>query len=305
MWRFVTSERVADMDQILRGRTVFPTNADYNDPGGIHDDATAQELGFRGGTIAGSAHLDTFVPLLLQAFGDEWFRSGSLSIYFRHATTDGEPTEAFVELPENVTVPASTLQARVWISTPDGTVIGEGTASVGVSPEGIHTALGQRDLRHDPANARILAGVERGQVLGPESRHISAARVAHGCDHRITEPLDWYRQPSPWGGPIAPPSALIDLYSQVAGNALLAQLGSAVGMWGALEVRFHDGPLVLDADYDVEAVVASVSDSPKTEILWFDAFARQQGRLVASGRVLSRFVKSSSPLYADSTRTTD
>lgn len=299
MWRFVTSGKVADMDQILRGRTVCPTNADYNDPGGIHDDATAQELGFRGGTIAGSAHLDTFVPLLVHAFGDEWFRTGSLSIYFRHATTDGEATEAFVELPENTVLPAENMQARVWISTPEGTVIGEGTASVGALPEGTDTALGQRDLRHDPANARILAGVERGEVLGPGSRQISAARVAHGCDHRITEPLEWYRQPSPWGGPIAPPSALIDLFSQVAGDALLPQLGSAVGMWGALEVRFHDGPFLLDREHEVHAEVVSISDSPKTEILWYDAFARQRGRLVVSGRVLSRFVKASSPLYDD------
>ena len=69
-------------------------------------------------------------------------------------------------------------------------------------------------------------------------------------------------------------------------------------MWGALEVRHHNGPLLLDANYDVEAVVVSVSDSPKTEILWYDAFARSSGQIVASGRVLSRFVKASSALYA-------
>ena len=34
----------------------------------IHDDATAQNLGFRGGTIAGSIHLDQFPPVLMAAF---------------------------------------------------------------------------------------------------------------------------------------------------------------------------------------------------------------------------------------------
>lgn len=289
------------MTRLLRGRTVRPTNAHYNDPGGIHDDATAQDLGFRGGTIAGSAHLDTFVPLLLEVFGDEWFRSGSLSIYFRHATTDGERTEAFVEVPFDVALPLTDHQARVWIATPDGAVIGEGTASVGTPPEGAATALGQRDLRHDPTNARILANVELGRVLGPSERQITFERVAVGCEARITEPLAWYQGPSPWGGPVAPPSALIDLFSQAVGDALLPELGDAVGMWGALEVRHHNGPLLLETNYQVDAVVVSVSDSPKTEILWYDAFARSNGQVVASARVLSRFVKASSALYPSET----
>lgn len=287
------------MNQILRGRTVCPTNSDYNDPGGIHDDSTARELGFRGGTIAGSAHLDSFVPLLVQAFGDEWFRSGSLSLYFRHATTDGEPAEAFVELAAEGVLPVGDTQARVWISTPDGVIVGEGTASVGMPGDGVRTALGARDLRHDPHQARILAAVELGQVLGPVARRIAGERVADACRTRITEPLDWYTTASPWGGPVAPPSALIDLYSQVAGEALLPILGEAVGMWGALEVRFHDGPVLLDTVYEVDAVVTSVSDSPKTEVLWYDAYVRDHGRLVASGRVLSRFVKASSSLYPE------
>lgn len=288
-----------NVTQTLCGRTVCPTNRDYNDPGGIHDDATARNLGFRGGTIAGSAHLDTFVPLLLQAFGDEWFCSGSLSLYFRHATTDGEPTQAFVELPADTGLPATNAQARVWMSTPDGAIIGEGTASAGVLGDRVFTALGSRDLRHDPAGARILAGVELGQKLGPVERKISGERVADACRTRCTEPLDWYTSSSPWGGSVAPPSALIDLFSQVAGDALLPTIGPAVGMWGALEVRFHDGPVLVDTAYDVEAVVTSVSDSPKTEVLWYDAFVRDGGRLVATGRVLSRFVKASSARYAD------
>ena len=59
--------------------------------GSIHDDATATVLGFRGGTVAGSIHMDQFPPLLLEAFGQGWFETGSLSLYFRYATTDGEP----------------------------------------------------------------------------------------------------------------------------------------------------------------------------------------------------------------------
>jgi hypothetical protein len=297
MWRFETYERVADVTKIVRGRTVRPTNADYNDPGGIHDDATAQELGFRGGTIAASAHLDTFVPVLLNVFGDEWFRTGSLSMYFRHATTDGEPTHAFVELPGVLgdELPLQECQVRAVLEMSDGTLVGEGTASVG-SP-GEPTALESRDLRHDPSAARILRDVTLGEVLGPFAAAVNGARVARGCEHRITEVLDWYRGPSPFGGSIAPPSALIDLFANVAGEALLPRLGQAVGMWGAMEVRHHGGPLFVDHLYDVTVTVTSIGDSPKTEILWYNAEAHDGQTLVASARILSRFVKASSPLY--------
>ena len=34
--------------------------------GSIHDDATAERLGFRGGTVAGDIHMNQFPPVLLQ-----------------------------------------------------------------------------------------------------------------------------------------------------------------------------------------------------------------------------------------------
>lgn len=283
------------MYKIIRGRTVHPTNADYNDPGGIHDDATAQGLGFRGGTIAGSSHMDTFVPTLLTVFGEEWFRTGSLSMYFRHATTDGEPTHAFVEVPDDASMPMADAQVRAVVEMTDSTLVGEGTASAGAHAD--PTALGGRDLRHDPSAARILGGVSLGEVLGPVAATVDGARLARGCERRITEVLDWYRGPSPFGGAIAPPSALIDLFANVAGEALLPRLGEAVGMWGAMEVRHHHGPLFVDHPYDVTITVAAVGDSPKTEILWYDAAAHDRGVVVATARVLSRFVKASSTLY--------
>ncbi len=283
------------MTRIILGRTVRPTNADYNDPGGIHDDATAQGLGFRGGTIAGSSHMDTFVPVLLGAFGEDWFRSGSLSLYFRHATTDGEPTSALIEVPDDATTPLRDAQVRAVVEMSDGTLVGEGTASVGSPNE--PTALDARDLRHDPSAARILRNVVLGEVFGPVPALVDGARLARGCERRITEVLEWYRKPSPFGGAIAPPSALIDLFANVAGAALLPRLGEAVGMWGAMEVRHHHGPLFVDRSYDVTITIAAVGDSPKTEILWYDAAAHDAGTLVATARVLSRFVKASSPLY--------
>ena len=79
------------MDNVIAGPVRTPRNISASERGSIHDDATAAALGFRGGTVAGSIDLDQFPPLLLEAFGQRWFETGSLSLYLRYATTDGEP----------------------------------------------------------------------------------------------------------------------------------------------------------------------------------------------------------------------
>ena len=56
--------------------------------GSIHDDETAAELGFRGGTVAGDVHMNQFPPVLLKIFGNEWFERGNLSLSFKNATID-------------------------------------------------------------------------------------------------------------------------------------------------------------------------------------------------------------------------
>ena len=47
-------------------------NASQQAKGSIHNDEVATKLGFRGGTVAGSIHLELFPPLLVEAFGPRW-----------------------------------------------------------------------------------------------------------------------------------------------------------------------------------------------------------------------------------------
>lgn len=68
--------------------------------------------------------------------------------------------------------------------------------------------------------------------------------------------------------------------------------------FGAIEVARHNGPFFQDQPYIVNAQVVAVGESPKTESLWFDSTARDsEGRLVATQRMMLRFMKESSPLY--------
>ena len=80
-----------------------PRNLSINSKGSIHDDATATELGFRAGTVAGDIHLEQFGGILVSAFGQQWCETGSLSMYFMHATADAEPVEATLDIGESQT----------------------------------------------------------------------------------------------------------------------------------------------------------------------------------------------------------
>jgi hypothetical protein len=137
-------------------------------------------------------------------------------------------------------------------------------------------------------------GVEK-VSLGRERQ---AGRIARGL---CSGPLDWYTGPSPWGGPIAAPSAAVELLWAPPTRALRGHTGPAVGLFGAIEIAHRDGPIRLDATYTVAGRVAAVGYSPKTEYLWFDSTASdEEGREVASMRMLLRFMKASSPHYATS-----
>ena len=309
---------------VITGPSRHGRNLSIDAEGSIHDDATAQKIGFRGGTVAGDVHLDQFAPLLLEAFGPTWFETGSLSLYFTHATTDGEPVVAFVERPTAGSRPqgvgrsgeqrseaaqhspsdtagsaGNNVQVKAWMETPEGVVVCQGTASVGTPTE--PTALYARDLRPmEPSALRILAGVVVGETLdGGTMQPRGAEQAIRLQQGLVSEPLDWYVHTTPWGGPIASPLTTAQLLHWEPVQALARRLPPSVGMFGAVEIRYVKGPILLDEQYCVTGVVVAVSDSPKTEVLWYDTVARDGGgEVVATCRMMTRFVKASSPLYA-------
>jgi hypothetical protein len=283
--------------EVLAGPVRMPRNLAAGVAGSIHDDVTAKALGFRGGTVAGSIHMDQFPPLALRAFGNGWFEEGSLSLYFRHATTDGEPVCAFIEQPPR----QRDVQVRAWATTSDDVVVAEGTAGWGDPPES--SALRSRDLRPvDPAQLRILAGFKPGAELGQVTIKPNGERQRQRIEHDgMTEPLDWYTGPSPWGGPIAAPSAVVDLLYARLLDGVKRSMGDHVGLFGAIEIRFGSGPVFLDSTYRVIGEVVAVSQTPKTEVLWFDSRAYDaSGKLAVEMRMMLRQLKQSSPLYGAS-----
>ena len=264
-------------------------------PGSIHDDATATKLGFRGGTVAGSIHLELFPPLLLKAFGKRWFERGTISTYFLNATTDREAVRAFLKEPP---LDATDAQVDVWIERDDGLRVAEGTASVGSPDE--PTALLRRPLdRFDTGQLRILGGLK----VGDRFEECGAFLTKDTMTERmkvITEPLEWYATPSPWGGAIATPATMVQLLYSQSIATLRSKLGQAVGLFGAIELRNINGPVLVEHPYRVSGSIVALGQSPKTEYMWFEtALNEPAGERIAEMRMLLRFMKASSPLYKD------
>jgi hypothetical protein len=281
---------------IQGGQLVGPLRRSVNQAQGvrdsIHNDAVASKLGFRGGTVAGSIHLELFPPLLAQAFGERWFERGTLSVNFRNPTTDREPVRAFVAQPST----EGDAQVDVRIEREDGLLVGEGTASVGDVDE--PSALLQLDLdRFDSGDLKILAGMSKGDPI-PESDVAMPAEVQTARLDVITEPLASYTD-SKWGGPIASPATIVHFLYGYPARIIGKNAGRAVGLFGAIEVRHVDGPLVLDRTYRVGGEIVAVGQSPKTEYIWFESYANDaDGTRIAEMRMQLRWMKASSPLYS-------
>ena len=285
-------------DGVIRGPVRRPTNAARSQRGSIHDDDTATKLGFRGGTVAGSIHMDQFPPLLLEAFGNTWFERGSLSLYFTNATTDGEPVQAFVDQPAPG---SSAAQVKAWMDRGDGMRVAEGTAAVGTPGE--PTALAARDLRPSkPEELRMFSDLRAGQALEEAEVELAAKDLRARIEKNLlTEPLNFYTEDSSWGGPIAAPSTMVGLLYRSASGQLHRSTGGAVGLFGAIEIRNIDGPVLLDRTYRITGTILAAGQSPKTEYVWFETGADdvERGVRVAELRMLLRFMKASSSLYAE------
>ncbi len=289
------NEQIELRDHLFVGPLRRSVNNARNISGSIHDDAMATKLGFRGGTVAGSIHLELFPPLLLKAFGQGWFERGTISLYFLNATTDREAVRAFLKEPPH---DATDAQVDVWIERDDGMRVAEGTASVG-RPED-PTALLRRPLdRFDAGQVRSLGSLNVGDRFEVCNALLTKDVMAERMKV-ITDPLEWYTKPSPWGGAIATPATMVQLLYAQSIATLRGKLGQAVGLYGAIELRNINGPVLVERPYRVSGSIVALGQSPKTEFMWFEtALDEAAGRRIAEMRMLLRFMKASSPLYKD------
>jgi hypothetical protein len=244
----------------------------YDSHASIHDDATAQKLGFQGGTIEGPTHFSQFVPLCVQQWGIDWFRTGCLSAHYRNPVFEGEAVEAILAKPLG-----GARQSEISMIKRDSTEVLRGTASVGLNapPTALELRLSELKPLTDPV---ILYDIKLG--LKTQRQRVRMAFDQNMGElypfslrqklELITEDSPVYSSTSdnPFGRPIIPMEMLSVLFQYRAREDHLPSRGPAVGLFADQEIRLLNGPLFVDQEYELEREVVAVSGSRRTESLW-------------------------------------
>ncbi len=284
------------LDGGLMGPVRRPTNASRDAKGSIHDDATAQKLGFKGGTVAGSIHMEQFPPLLAQALGEDWYRTGSLSTYFLNATTDGEPVQAFVGPVSDR--PEGGRRADVWmLDETTGLKVLEGSASVGLLDQTSDLRI-RIPMVRPPGELRLLKSSKVGDMVTDIPVRVTLERSLERVT-LITEDLPAYHDANPFGEIVCAPTMVVDAMRSVE-VPLWRPTSTYVGLFGAIEVQMLDGPMFVDHDYLCDGKVLALSDSPKTEVIWYETTLKDANdkRPVARMILMSRLLKASATVWA-------
>ena len=112
---------------------------------------------------------------------------------------------------------------------------------------------------------------------------------------RITEAIPAYRDDN-----VLSPAQVIHL-AHMTRKAVMAKVAQpSVGLFGALEIEQYAGPLKAGVDYLARTKVLKFSESPKTENVWYRAWAADPdtGEDVGSMLMYLRYMKGSSKHYA-------
>jgi hypothetical protein len=277
---------VADAARVWTGDFRAPRNSAAQAKGSIHDDATASKLGFKGGTVAGSIHMDQFVPGLVEIYGPRWFETGAISLYFTQATVDAERVRATVEAGEE--------RCRLTMHNEAGAQICEGAAGLGRDPQSELSKRMAAQTPAEPGRLRILAAMEIGEEHHDLPIRIEPESLADYLK-RATEPLAEYRNDG-----VLPPAQLVHMTHMTRKAVLTRAAQPSVGLFGALEVEQIAGPLRAGVDYLAQTKVLKLSESPKTENVWYEVIftAKEGGPDLGRVLYLLRFMKGSSPLWA-------
>ena len=252
-----------------------PINQWSEKPNSIHNDAVATKIGMRGGTIPGTVHLDHFVPLIQEAWGLDWFRSGAISMYYTYATTHKEEVRAVMDRPSG----KKGEKLDAYVETPVETIVAKGSVSIGNPSEPNYVAsLQLANARRN--ELRILADLETG-VQCPAVKDLVPTDGGGSGEYE-----DCVVYPA-------------SMYGILNAGFPVRTVKPAVGFFGATEIRVINGPIRLNTEYCRKGTVVCVGASPRTEFAWVDSqlIEKATGLVIAEMRHMTRWMKASSELW--------
>ena len=279
----------------------------YDSHTSIHDDATAQKLGFQGGTIEGPTHFSQFAPLCENLWGNAWFETGCISAHYRNPSFEGEEVQAILAKPGS-----GQRQCNIQMVKRDGTEVLRGTVSVG--QDAPMTALDRRLTELKPlADPVILRDVQVGmktkrQTVRMDFDQSMGELYPFSLGEKlavITETSAFYRAEgtagNPWGRPIIPIEMISVLCQYTARQDRMPLRGPAVGLFADQEIRLTKGPLYVGEAYEIDREIVFLSGSRRTESLWVKTrvYAPGQTEVLATMLLNSATMKESYAPYAE------
>jgi acyl dehydratase len=130
----------------------------------IHSDEVARQYGFSGGLVPGVTVFAYMTRPVLDAFGEDWLRHGTIGGRFLQPVYEGEEVRAEASVGDD---DAGRPTAAVTVQKPDGEVAATGIATVPTesvpAPEPDTYAVAPWPAAKEPAGERSLAA---GRVLG-------------------------------------------------------------------------------------------------------------------------------------------
>jgi hypothetical protein len=265
----------------------------YDSHASIHDDATAQKLGFQGGTIEGPTHFSQFAPLCVSLWGNAWFETGCISAHYRNPSFAGEEVQAIVAKAKS-----GQQQSAIQMVKRDGTEVLRGSASVGDAK--LPSALDQRLSELKPlADPVILRDVKVGMKTGRQTVRMDFdQKMGELYPFTLTDKLEVITEPSPfyrndpnsgkpWDRPIIPIEMLSVLFQYRSRDDRLPLRGPAVGLFADQEIRLLRGPLFVGDEYQTEREVIALSGSRRTESLWVRTTVFANGDLPVATMLLN------------------
>jgi acyl dehydratase len=269
-------------------------NVHANQAGGVQSDETAKRVGFQGGVVRGTAHVQQLPRVLLAGFGQRWFEVGGFAAMFIKPTMHGDRVRIGLQAPEEG---GADEQVQIWVEREDGLHLVNGTAQLG-DPKGASLARQMVLNTHGADDCRILADREVGMVTDRVEVRLDSVKLA-GEPSMPMAPAEWYKTVSPWGGPIASPAFVPNAAGMSSGGLGLRTEG-VVSMLGSQEVKYEEGPVFLDHDYVSESELVAIGSSPKSEYSWHESrLLEPDGTLIAKTLTQMRHLKKSSPLWVD------
>ncbi|BCW88570.1 hypothetical protein sos41_17110 [Alphaproteobacteria bacterium SO-S41] len=284
-----------------RGPRQMLAAQEYGGHASIHDDATAQKLGFKGGTIEGPTHFSQVVPLGVKLWGERFLSEGNISAHYRNACFEGDKVRALVTVPE-----VGATQAELRLEREDGVEVLKGTIGVGGGDTSAlttrlsglpapHMLVVLRDVRVGMKTPRQSVTMGADQNMGALYPFSLSQKL-----ERITENSPWYASgENPFGRAIVPFEMVSVLLNHV-GSSFPVK-GPAVGLFADQEIRMVKGPLFVGAPYEIEREVVGLSESKRTESMWVltKVFAPGGSDMLATMLLNSATMKESYAPYAD------